>query len=274
METAPEDSFSTMAPAETTTKPEQTRNIAAVLEYDGSNYHGWQCQPNGITIQEVVQRSIERILNHEVKIYAAGRTDSGVHAFGQVINFHTRSNIGTGELLKGLNSLLPDDIRVKRATAVDTNFHARYSATAKSYIYVISNTRFHSPFQVKYSWHVAHYLDTDLMNKGIRALIGTHDFSSFKKKNEPYGNHTREITRAWVRRRGALIYVFVEATGFLRYMVRNIVGTLVEVGRGKMGVIEIEQILAARDRTKAGLTAPPHGLFLRRVTYRSKEDLV
>ncbi len=268
-----EDNASAVALGDSAVEPGQIRNIAIVLEYDGSNYHGWQCQPNGITIQEVVEKAIEKILNRDVKIYAAGRTDSGVHAFGQVVNFHTASRIGTGELLKGLNSLLPDDIRVKSARSVDTDFHARYSAVSKSYLYVISNTRFHSPFQARYSWHIANYLDANLMNKGIKALLGTHDFSSFKKKNEPYGDHARTITRAWVRRKGAFIYVFVEATGFLRYMVRNIVGTLIEVGKGKISAADIEEILEARDRIKAGRTAPPYGLFLRRVTYRSEEDL-
>lgn len=267
METPPEDNIPVDEPVRSESMPTETRNISLVLEYDGSNYHGWQCQPNGITIQEVVQKTIGKILNHNVKIYAAGRTDSGVHAFGQVINFHTAHGIGTGELLKGLNSLLPHDIRVRSARTVDTDFHARYSARCKSYLYVISNARFHSPFQVKYSWHVIHHLDAVLMNEGIKTLIGTHDFSSFKKKREPYKNHEREITRAWVKRRGTLVYVFVEATGFLRYMVRNIVGTLVEVGKGKISVAEMEEVLTAKDRTKAGMTAPPHGLFLRRIIY-------
>ena len=243
------------------------RNISLTLEYDGSDYHGWQCQPNGVTVQEIVQRCIEKILNHPVKLYAAGRTDTGVHAFGQVVNFLTEKSIELDVLIKGLNSLLPDDIRVKKARDVPASFHARYSVKSKSYIYIIANTRFHSPFNMKYSWNVPYPLDHRRMDEAIRQLIGVHDFSSFKKKSEMYRKHDREIVNARVLRRGKFVYVFIEATGFLRYMVRNIVGTLVQIGGGKMAHTNMLSILEARDRAAAGTTAPPHGLFLRRIRY-------
>jgi tRNA pseudouridine38-40 synthase len=243
------------------------RNISLVLEYDGTIYHGWQCQPNAITIQEVVQRGIEKILDHPVKIYAAGRTDTGVHAFGQVINFYTDKVIDIVSIIKGLNSLLPGDIRVKNAREVDESFQARYSAKSKSYIYCIVNTRYHSPFHVRYTWHIPYAVDARLMNESIKEIIGVHDFSSFKKKNEIYKRHEREVLRAGVKRRGEFIYILIEATGFLRYMVRNIVGTLVLVGEGKISKEDFSAILQSRDRVNAGPTAPPQGLFLRKIRY-------
>jgi tRNA pseudouridine38-40 synthase len=243
------------------------RNISLVLEYDGTNYHGWQCQPNTKTLQGVVQQSIEKILDHPVKIYAAGRTDTGVHAFGQVVNFLTEKSIGITSIMKGLNSILPGDIRVKDAREVEESFHARYSARSKSYIYCIVTNRYHSPFNVRYAWHIPYAVNARLMNESIKVITGVHDFSSFKKKNEIYKGHEREVLRAGVKRRGEFIYIFIEATGFLRYMVRNIVGTLVMVGEGKISKEEFAAILQSRDRVNAGPTAPPQGLFLRRIRY-------
>jgi tRNA pseudouridine38-40 synthase len=245
----------------------EQRNISLVLEYDGTRYHGWQCQPNVMTLQEVIQRSVERILDHPAKIYAAGRTDTGVHAFGQVINFRTEKVIDLANIMKGLNSLLPGDIRVKTAREVDESFHSRYSAKSKSYIYCIATGRYHSPFIARYSWHIPYAINVSLMNESIKEIIGVHDFSSFKKKNEMYKKHEREVLRAGARRRGEFIYIVIEATGFLRYMVRNIVGTLVLVGEGKISKKDFIAVLQSRDRVNAGPTAPPHGLFLRKIKY-------
>jgi tRNA pseudouridine38-40 synthase len=181
------------------------RNISLILEYDGTNYHGWQCQPNAKTLQGMVQRGIEKILDHPVKIYAAGRTDTGVHAFGQVINFYTEKAIDITSIMKGLNSILPGDIRVKDAREVEESFHARYSARSKSYIYCIVNTRYHSPFNVRYAWHIPYAVNARLMNESIKEIIGVHDFSSFKKKNEIYKRHEREVLRAGVTQRGTFL---------------------------------------------------------------------
>ncbi|HVN95498.1 MAG TPA: tRNA pseudouridine(38-40) synthase TruA [Syntrophorhabdaceae bacterium] len=243
------------------------RNISLVIEYDGAGYHGWQCQPRVATLQETIQAGIGKILNHAVKVYAAGRTDAGVHALGQVINFFTEKTIDLASLMKALNSILPADIRIKRACEVDQSFHARYSAKSKSYVYCIYNARYHSPFQMRYAWHIPYALNVPAMNEAVRQIIGTHDFSSFKKKNEAYKRHEREVLKAWVRRRGAFIYTLIEATGFLRYMVRNIVGTLVLVGEARISENDFRVILDSRDRVNAGATAPPHGLFLRRIRY-------
>ena len=243
------------------------RNISCVVEYDGSNYHGWQCQPNDTTVQETLMRGVEKILDHSVTIYAAGRTDAGVHAMGQVINFHTEKTIDLKSLAKGINSVLPADIRIKSIREVEPSFHARYSAKSKAYVYCILNAPLSSPFNYRYVWHYPYFLDAAAMNRAVKMVVGPNDFTSFTKKNEPYKSREREILRAGVTRRGGYVYVFLEATGFLRYMVRNIVGTLVLVGSGKITVEEFLGVLQSRDRVNAGPTAPPQGLFLRRIRY-------
>jgi tRNA pseudouridine38-40 synthase len=243
------------------------RNISLVVSYDGTAYHGWQYQPNLITIEQVVREAIEKILNHKIKIYAGARTDTGVHAQGQVVNFFTEKGIEPGSLARGLNSLLPVDIRVKDAFEVGPDFHARYSAKSKTYVYCILNATYNSPFYVRYVWHIPYNIDVSSMNDSIKLIVGQHDFSAFKKKNATYHNPIREVIRARVKRRGNFIYIVIEATGFLRYMVRNIVGTLVLVGSGKIGVEDFRKILESKDREKAGPTAPAQGLFLREIKY-------
>jgi len=243
------------------------RNIVLTLSYDGTAYHGWQYQPDLITIEQVVRESLKKILNHTVKIYAGARTDSGVHAFGQVINFHTEREISLASLKKGLNSVLPDDVRVNEVKEADSSFHARYDAKSKVYIYIIVNASHHSPFLFRYSWHIPYTINNSLMDETIHSIMGEHDFSSFKKKDEEYQNHVRRVLRAGVKKRGDFIYTIIEATGFLRYMVRNIVGTLVWVGTGRITKEDFNKILESHDRINAGLTAPAKRLFLRRIRY-------
>lgn len=243
------------------------RNIALVIAYDGTNYHGWQCQPNAITLQETILKALENICDHPVKIYASGRTDAGVHAFGQVANFYTNKSIPCDNIRRGLNSMLPNDIRIKKAFEVDESFHARYSAVSKSYVYLILNDVYLSPFDARYVWHVPYHMDITSMNKAIKEIIGHHDFSSFKKKDEDNKKNERNILRAGVKKRGVFIYIIIEATGFLRYMVRNIVGTIVLVGLNKISIDDFISILHSRDRVNAGPTAPPQGLFLRNIRY-------
>ncbi len=243
------------------------RNIALVVSYDGTAYHGWQCQPDLKTVQQVLQEKIENIVNHGIKIYGGARTDSGVHAFGQTVNFFTESSIDLRGLTRGLNSLLPDDIRIMNAREVDENFHARYSAKSKIYVYSILNAPFNSPFYSRYVWHIPFELDVSGMNDAIRLIVGEHDFSAFKKKNELYRSVVREVLKSGVKRKGDFVYVIVEATGFLRYMVRNIVGTLVLVGSGKINEEDFKTVLESKDREKAGPTAPARGLFLRKIKY-------
>jgi tRNA pseudouridine38-40 synthase len=243
------------------------RNIALVIAYDGTGYHGWQCQANAVTVEEIVREKVAKILNHPVKLWAAARTDSGVHAFGQVANIHTESKIELNGLIRGLNSLLPWDIRVINGREVADDFHARYSARSKTYIYCILNQRFNSPFLTRYALHMPYDLDSAAMRDALKLVRGGHDFSAFKKKEEVYKSTVRHVIRTAVARKGRMIYVVLEATGFLRYMVRNIVGTLILVGQGKMDSEGFLKILESRQRESAGPTAPAHGLFLRRVKY-------
>ncbi len=243
------------------------RNIALVIAYDGTNYHGWQCQPNAVTVEEIVREKAARILNHPVKLRAAARTDSGVHALGQVVNIHTESTIEPSGLLRGLNSLLPQDIRVMDGRDVAEDFDARYSTRSKVYIYCILNQRFNSPFLARYALHMPYSLDPVPMRDALHHVRGEHDFSAFKKKEELYKSTVRHVLRTAVSRKGHIIYVVLEATGFLRYMVRNIVGTLILVGQGRIDGGDFLDILESRRRESAGPTAPPHGLFLRRVKY-------
>ena len=246
---------------------DKTRNIRLTLSYDGTEYHGWQSQPNARSVEETVKGAIERILDHEVKIYAGGRTDSGVHAMGQVANIFTGKSIDCADFTRGLNSLLPGDVRVRDGQEVPGSFHARYSARSKTYVYCILNQPYNSPFLFRYVLHAPYDLDIASMKEAAGLIRGEHDFSAFKKKDEPYRSPVREVIRAGVATKGKMVFVIIEATGFLRYMVRNIVGTLLLVGRGRMDEDAFRQVLESRQREQAGPTAPPHGLFLRAIRY-------
>jgi tRNA pseudouridine38-40 synthase len=243
------------------------RNIRLTVSYDGTNYHGWQCQPNAVTVQETLQKAVERILDHEVKMVGGARTDTGVHAMGQVVNFGTEKGIESRGLIRGLNSMLPRDIRIRGAEDVDEAFHARYSARSKTYVYCILNRPYNSPFLSRYVLHMDRPLAVAGMKQAVKTVLGSHDFSAFKKKDEVYKSPVREVTRAGVATKGDMAYVIIEATGFLRYMVRNIVGTLLLIGQGRMAPEEFGTILESGLRENAGPTAPPHGLFLREIKY-------
>jgi tRNA pseudouridine38-40 synthase len=219
------------------------------------------------TVQETLQKTIERITSRPVKLYGGARTDAGVHARGQVVNFHSDALIGLKSLEKGINSLLPSDISVKRADEVPEDFHSRYSAKSKTYVYCILNGPHNSPFYGRYAWHVRHDLDASSMRSTLDSVKGIHDFSAFKKQDEIYRSTEREILRAGVGRKKEFVYVVLEATGFLRYMVRNIVGTLVLVGSGRLTKDGFLEIMESRDRRKAGPTAPAKGLFLKEIKY-------
>jgi tRNA pseudouridine38-40 synthase len=246
---------------------EEMRNIRLTLSYDGTNYHGWQIQPNGVSVEETLRAAVARILNHDVKLYAGGRTDAGVHAMGQVVNFFTPKKIAHDNLVRGLNSMLPPDIRIRESIDADPSFHARYSAKSKTYIYCVLNHPHNSPFLTRYVLHAPYSLDVPTMRGAIKHVAGEHDFSAFKKKNEAYKSTVREVKRAGIATKGRMVFVVIEATGFLRYMVRNIVGTLMLVGRGKMDGEGFRAVLEAGEREGAGPTAPPQGLFLREIKY-------
>ena len=240
-----------------------------VLQYDGTRYHGWQWQKNALTIQAVVEEKIQDLTKEQVRVIASGRTDTGVHALHQVCHFLSHSEMDPDSIRKGLNSLLPDDILVRHVEQAPSDFHARYSVKSKAYEYRILNREQPDLFLRHYAWHVARKLDLTRMEACVSFLGGRHDFSSFKSARSDNLNPVREMIRAEVHgpsEEGLVRFVF-EADGFLRHMVRNIVGTVVEVGSGRINPDEFLKIVEAKDRKRAGVKAPPQGLFLTMVRY-------
>lgn len=245
-----------------------TRNIKIILEYDGTRYHGWQRQANGLTVQEVIEEGISKITEEDIRVVGSGRTDAGVHAMNQVANFRTNSNIKETGLFRGINSLLPWDIVVKELAEVDASFHARYDAKSKIYMYQIYRGAVRSALYRDYAWFIHDTLDTEKMKEAAKLLLGTFDFSSFCAANCGIKNHVRTVKSVYlVLDRRGMVKFCIEADGFLKYMVRNIVGTLADVGRGKLSGAEFMRIVEAKDRKQAGQTAPAHGLFLQEVKY-------
>ena len=245
----------------------QPRRIKLVVGYRGTRYHGWQIQPNVITVQGTLEAALKTIANETVRVHASGRTDSGVHAVGQVVHFDTTSPIAPSALLRGLNSLLPTDIVVKRAREVATDFHARYSARRKTYAYVIHNHPLRPAFHMSDVWHIAQPLNLSAMQTAAQVLVGQHDFSAFRAASCAARSPVRSLMRLAVQRRGQRILFLLTADGFLQHMVRNIVGTLVQIGRGQIDAETMPAILQSRQRHMAGPTAPPQGLYLVRVMY-------
>ena len=246
----------------------KTRNIKLTLEYDGEDYHGWQRQPQVITIQGTIEEALAKILQEKVNLIGAGRTDAGVHARGQVANFKTKSSIPLKNLKAALNSLLPGDIVVRHAVQVPNDFHARYHAKSKSYCYTILNAPLPSPFHRKYAYFFPHPLDKAAMKRAAKLLVGGHNFSSFRGTGTARENCLRKVKRLRILTEKELIRLDMEADGFLYNMVRIIAGTLLEVGRGKMAAGEVKRILRAKDRRQAGPTLPAQGLCLVKVKYR------
>ena len=240
-----------------------------VIEYDGGAYSGWQRQVSGLSIQQIIEECIGRMTGEEIRVIGSGRTDAGVHALNQVAHFQTASPIGEWNLLMGLNSLLPADIAVRELSEAPPTFHARFDALSKVYLYRICNRPVRSALERKGSWFVWESLDMAGINEALDALRGTHDFSSFCSVHTDSADHIRTIIAITAERDpSGMIAITVEADGFLRYMVRTIVGTLVDVGRGKRTPGDLAAILAVKDRRRAGITAPPQGLYLKEVKYR------
>jgi tRNA pseudouridine38-40 synthase len=244
------------------------RTIKLIIEYDGSNYLGWQVQPNGQTIQAVILDCLRRLTGESLQLIGSGRTDSGVHALGQVAHFKTESRLDANTFQRALNSLLPEDIVIRRAEEVGADFHARRSAKSKIYEYRILNRATPPAVDRQYVWHVPQKLNLDEMKKATHNLVGEHDFSAFRSVGSSTHSSVRNILRAdWKRGKGSVLRFEIEATGFLKQMVRAIVGTLVEVGRGKIDVEGFRKILESKNRKEAGPTAPARGLFLNEVKY-------
>lgn len=222
----------------------------------------------GPTIQALLEKAAATILQEPIKLNGSGRTDAGVHALGQAANFKTSSKLPPENILRGMNSLLPCDIAVREAEDVGEGFHARFDALSKRYQYRIHNGRVRSPLVHNRAWHIPAPIDLNAMNAGAAFLQGTHDFSAFRSSGSDVESSLRIVSRAECVRRGEMIFFDIEADGFLRHMVRALVGTLVEVGRGKREAGEFPSILESRNRKQAGMTAPPQGLFLMEVRYQ------
>jgi tRNA pseudouridine38-40 synthase len=244
------------------------RNIKLVIEYDGTNYLGWQVQASGLTVQGTIENKLALLTGEQIHLIGSGRTDAGAHALGQVANFKTKSQMDVRSIQKALNSLLPSDIAIKEAKEITEDFHARKSPRSKIYEYRILNCEIRSAFHREYAWHIPQKLNLGEMKKATEVLIGEHDFSCFRSVGTPTKTAVRKVFRAeWKRNREDFLRFEIEATGFLKQMVRAIVGTLVEVGKGKVSAGEIQEILESKDRKKAGPTAPARGLFLKEVKY-------
>ncbi len=242
-------------------------NIKLTIEYDGTDYHGWQIQPNGRTIQQILEQALEKFVGVKVRVNGSGRTDAGVHALGQVANFIAPEPVDLRRLQKGLNALTPRDIVVKRVESAPDSFDARRDARSRLYRYRIWNHPVPSAFHRRFSWHVHDPLDLPAMREAIRCLEGEHDFGSFQAAGCDALHPVRRIYLDSLDLEGDVLVYTVEATAFLRHMVRNIVGTLVEVGRGERSPADFASLLQRQDRTLAGPTAPAQGLFLVEVKY-------
>jgi tRNA pseudouridine38-40 synthase len=241
-----------------------------VIEYDGTAYAGWQRQPNQPTVQSAIEDVIQRITQIHVSVTAAGRTDAGVHALGQVVSFRSDKGLAAHEWLRALNGLLPPDISVRSVESAPEGFHARYSARHKQYDYRILNRAERSGLERNRVWHVRGPLDLDAMREAARLLVGRHDFSSFQGHPTETESALCNLTHLNLIQEQDVIRIQVQADRFLKQMVRAIVGTLVEVGQAKRAPESMKNILAARDRRAAGLTAPAQGLYLIRVEYEGK----
>ncbi len=250
------------------------RTIRLTLEYDGSGYHGWQRQLNAPTIQEVLENCLSRIIGQEVCLHGSGRTDAGVHALGQVAHFRTEAGLPLAAFREGLNSLLPRDIVILEAREAPADFHARYGAKAKTYEYRILNRPVRSPLHLHHCWRLAQPLDLNPMRAATRIIVGEQDFSSFQASGSSVKTTTRTVMGAsWEERPGGWKYFRITASGFLRGMVRALVGTLVEVGSGKRPPEDLGRLLAAKDRRLAGPSAPAAGLYLAEVMYEEGFEL-
>ena len=248
------------------------RNLALTVAYDGTNYHGFQWQsPPRIAVQNVLEERLAKIFGEPIELAASGRTDAGVHAFGQVVNFFTDGRIAVDKIPIAASSVLPSDIVVREAREVDKNFSALHSAKSKIYLYRILRGAASNPFVNRFAWHIFRPLDVEPMREALSLLVGTHDFSSFKSASNVFRDPVREILSAEIFNEeffgGDILTIKIHATGFLYHMARNIVAAVVEVGRRRWSVEDFRKVFAARDRSLVPATAPACGLCLQKVFY-------
>lgn len=245
------------------------RNINLIIEYDGTNYCGWQSQKNANSIQETIQTAIEKITCDRPNLYGSGRTDKGVHAFGQTANFFTESKVNAEKFAYNLNSVLPADIVIKTSCEVDMDFHARYSAVGKEYSYLILNSKQPSALYRNLAYHINYCekLNINEMVVASQAFVGTHDFSAFMAKGSSIKDPIRTIDEVKITQNGEFLKLTFRGNGFLYNMVRIISGTLLFVGVGKINSKDILEIINSKNRRQAGMTLPAHGLYLEKVLY-------
>lgn len=243
------------------------KRVKLVVAYDGTNYHGWQVQDNGITIEEVLNRTISELVQEDIKVIGASRTDAGVHACGNVAVFDTESRIPGDKFSFALNQRLPEDIRIQESCEVDADFHPRYADTVKTYEYNILNRRFELPTKRLYAAFCYYPMDIERMNQAAAYLVGEHDFKSFCSAGAQVQTTARTIYAVNVTKEDDMVHIRITGNGFLYNMVRIIAGTLMQVGTGLMEPEQVKEILEARDRSKAGPTAVAKGLTLVEIQY-------
>ncbi len=244
------------------------KNFRLLIEYDGTHYHGWQRQIALPTVQETIETALDLMTGRKIRLTGSGRTDAGVHALGQTANFRCDTRLTAETLHKGLNGLLPSDIVIRECREADSKFHARFDARSKTYQYRILNDPVGSAVGRQYHWHIRKTLDLNAMQQAATHLEGTRDFKSFEGAGSPRAHTIRSVYRAEIQKPDDRFIVFeIQANGFLKFMVRNIVGTLVAVGLGRLSSNAVEALLQSRNRKMAGPTAPAHGLFLMNVQY-------
>lgn len=249
------------------------RNIKLILEYDGTGLSGWQRQADGLTVQGLLEQALGRITGHMVTVHGAGRTDAGVHAKGQVANFSTRSARTCQQILRGGNALLPSQITILSAKEVPADFHARYQAKSKIYDYDLFLSPVRPALRRDFVWHLPMTLNLKAMTQALNFVLGEHDFAAFQSVGTPVHSTIRRLWTAQLSQPLInLVRISLEADGFLRHMVRAIVGTLVLVGQGRLTPLDFQQILLSADRSRAGPTAPARGLCLRQVRYANEAD--
>ena len=249
-------------------RPTALQTFKLIVEYDGSAFHGWQRQKRDRSVQATLEEALARMTREKVTVIGSGRTDAGVHARGQAAGFTTTSRLDAAAFLRGLNSLLPDDVVVCACDRMSDDFHARFDVRSKHYRYHIRNRPVAPAIGRQFVWHIRRPLDVAAMRRAAQIVRGTHDFKAFEGVGSPRAHTVRNVTVSTLTAtaEGELTYD-IEANGFLRFMVRNIVGTLVEVGLGKRSPDDVQRILQSRDRSQAGATAPPQGLYLMEVNY-------
>lgn len=243
------------------------KNIVLKIAYDGTNYHGYQEQPEYITVEEELRKAVEKTVRHNVKLFMAGRTDKGVHSLGQTVNFYSDTKIDIGNLPKVINYHLPEDISVMGAKYVDEEFHSRYSAKKKFYRYMIYTGKYRNPLYHNKAYHFPYPLDIDKMRKSVECLIGEQDFKSFMGRHAVVKDTIRTIDKIEIIEKNDFIYIDIYGKSFLKNMVRVIAGTAIEIGTGHRKVEFMQKALIAKKRKSAGPTAPACGLYLMKIYY-------